>query len=226
MTDAASIDAFLSQEEAVLKAAVAQTMTDYHTDRSTDNLRRWDVAKKALAAFRAQQETGSSFATQELARDYLLRQGFPCSAGKLSMDTGSGIIGRAVVNGKKVYTQKALDRYAQGHLKKTAVDAPDDHRARLIKEQADKLALNNEITRGAYLLKSEEEQRDARVLAGIKQAVLNFGPFVIGDLLTLAGSLIGDDAAHKLGRLSPELLARYDDHAQELFDRFAKAGEL
>ena len=123
---------------------------------------------------------------------------------------------------------KALMRYAEAHLvKKSAIvemaEQMDD-RSRLLKAQANKIELENKIKEGQYLLRSEEEARDARILAGIKQGVENFGPFIVQQLIIQAGDHIGVDCRAKIGRLAPELLAYYSDQAQDLFDRYARAG--
>lgn len=124
----------------------------------------------------------------------------------------------------------ALVKYAHAHLVKKDTAAATleiaDDRQRLLKAQADKLEWDVKIKSGMYLLASEEESRDARILAGIKQGVENFGPFIIQQMLTLAAGMIGSDCQQKLSRMTPELLAYYSDQAQDLFDRYAKAGAV
>lgn len=125
---------------------------------------------------------------------------------------------------------KALMKYAEAHLvKKSALlemtEVLDD-RSRLLKAQADKIELENKIKSGMYLLRSEEEARDARILAGIKQGVENFGSFIVQQLIIQAGEIIGEECRIKIGRMTPELLAYYNDQAQDLFDRYAQAGGI
>jgi hypothetical protein len=163
---------------------------------------------------------GPTYPTQAQARDYLASQGCPIAAGKFSQDFNKGLLKQSVILGKKVWTEDTLNKYAHRFLVRTVSTSAfqtDNHKERLVKEQADKIALENEYRRGQYLLKSEEEQRDARILAGIKQAVENFGPFIIQDLITISKEQGNLEAA------APQLMARYSDQAADLFHRFATA---
>lgn len=125
---------------------------------------------------------------------------------------------------------KALIKYAEAHLVKKAalIEMTEvlDDRARLLKAQADKIETDNKIKMGLYVLLSDEERRDAQILSAIKQGVENFGRHIIQQLILRSGEFIGHDCRIKMAQMTPELLAYYNDQAQDLFDRFAQAGEI
>lgn len=99
-----------------------------------------------------------------------------------------------------------------------------DSKARILAADAAMREHKLAVAQGKYYLKSEEDQRDALLLYGIKTAVENWAPFIVQDLIALAGSELGSDAAMKLGQIIPEMRARYKNLAAELFDRLAKDG--
>lgn len=75
-------------------------------------------------------------------------------------------------NGKvKLIRLLDLERYARQWLDPTASADSDDYRARLIKAQAEKTELDNDIKRGRYLDREKEEQRDAAILASFRRHI-------------------------------------------------------
>lgn len=101
-----------------------------------------------------------------------------------------------------------------------------DSKARILAADAAMREHKLGVAQGQYYLKSAEDQRDALILYGVKSGVLNGGPFIIRDLISMAGAELGPDAAAALGRISPELRARYTDSALDLFDSMAKRGGI
>lgn len=100
----------------------------------------------------------------------------------------------------------------------------DNPKYRLAKAMAEEREFKLALLKGKYYLKSEEDQRDALMLYGIKSAMLNAGPFIIQDLIAMVGGELGAEAAAKIGRMTAELRARFDNSVLDMFDNMAKAG--
>lgn len=217
-----AIDTILSQQEELLKQAVAKCMSRVNTDPNSANLRDLRSAQKQLAEYQKNMQTetsGGRFTSTIEAARWIMAEGY-----LVKERSAQDHVKQNVARQKDgTYLQKHVEEYARRTWEnpgQTQLQPEMDDKARLIKAQADKLELGNEVTRGQYLLKSEEEARDARVLAAIKQAVENFGPFIIQDLIT-----IGKEQQH-LDSAAPTLLARYSDQAADLFNRFAISGTI
>ncbi len=117
--------------------------------------------------------------------------------------------------------QKIAERFAV--KPGTSPDALDS-KARILAADAAMREHKLAVAQGLYYLKSEEDQRDALVLYGIKTAMLNSGPFIIQDLIAMVGTELGADAAAKINQIIPELRERFSNSVLDMFDGMAKAG--
>ena len=117
---------------------------------------------------------------------------------------------------------------AEEHREKKGIPMPEigNPKLRLQIAQAEEKEFKYAILKGKYYLKSAEDQRSAQMLYGIKTAVENWAPFIIQDMISLAGIELGTDAAAALGRITPELRARYLNSVAEKFDEISQKGAI
>lgn len=216
-------------EEQILIDAEQKTAQAYSAQPGTATLREWNAAKAALKKFHEEQEQGATaqrFKNIEQAAAWIISEGYIVSSRTIRnhADRAPGFP-RRQTDGS--YLKSDLSCYAQStweNPSKPAEERSNDYQDDVKRETARKLKLDNDIKEGRYLFRSEEEQRDALVLYGLKTAVENWGPFIIEDLVSLAASELGEESIAKLGRITPELLARYRTQAANLFDKFSADG--
>ena len=113
-----------------------------------------------------------------------------------------------------------LERYARQHLQRQTVAEIGDDKARLIKQQADKLELENDLKRGRYLDKAEEEQRDAAILAGFRRHLETAAPDRLQSLLAEIAKDLDEKTRARLVARQPEWLQADMDYLAGVFDRF------
>ncbi len=120
-------------------------------------------------------------------------------------------------NGKvKQITLAQLEKYARMHLVKTLPQGPQlDLKARLIKEQADKIELENAKKRGELINLAEEEQRDAMILAGFRRHLENSAADRLQGLLNDILKTVKDE------KLRSEIVARQPGWLQQDLDLLA-----
>jgi len=217
--------------EAALSAKLAKATEAMAAEPNTATIKAYNDAKKALDTFLADQsnaKTGERFKNLEQAASWVIKEGYIVSGKTVRNHAHSAGFPRQQKDGS--YLLKEIAAYAA-----TAWDNPSrpteprpdtDYSDQVKRETARKLKLDNDIKEGRYLLRSEEEQRDAQVLYGIKLAVENWGPFMVQDLISVAALELGEEVSARLGRITPELLVRYRSLSGELFDRFAAAGSI
>jgi hypothetical protein len=186
-------------------------------------------AQKALDDYRDKRDhsgQGVIYKTQDDARAYLAARGYPVSAGKFSMDTTSGVIGRAVIQGKKVYTQRALDNYSRGMARKTSAPAtPDEsHKDRLVRYMAEEKRIKVEQLQGNMLDAAEEERRDAAILLGIKRSLEVAAPDRAKRLISAIAEGLTDEQRGQLTARLPELIEQDCEEIAIIFDRLAQSG--
>jgi hypothetical protein len=222
VTDTDKLDNIIAQEEQLLKVGVAKAMKAWQEDNSTENMRRWQAAKKALEEFQNKQQ--QRFKTETEALQYLKAQGWRLEKSKFNTDVNARRVPR--VDG--YFHAKDLDYYAKAaNLPRLTTDADDDTgsvRDELLREQLRKLRLENEIKAGKYILASEEEARDAQLWAFIKADIENHAPALVNDVVSavLTGFDFSEEAKQHITGQIPQLLAGYHDFVAEMFDRHAK----
>jgi len=158
------------------------------------------------------------------AHAWLIENGYDITERSVRNHAKAGMLpAERTRNGKiKQIRIKDLDRYARQHLERT--DAPSDDKARLLKAQADKLEIENDIKRGRYLDRAEEEQRDAAILASFRQHLERSAPDRLQSLLAEVGQHIDATARAKINALQPQWLQRDLDSLAGMFDSFQGAG--
>lgn len=113
-----------------------------------------------------------------------------------------------------------LERYAKQHLAGGNNQA-EDSRAELIGLQADKLRLENDLKRGKYLLREEEEQRDAAILSGLRRHFETAAPDRLQAILADILKLVDSEALRTaIVARQPEWLQRDMDLLADAFDEF------
>ncbi len=182
MTDNTSkIDALMEQEENMLNKAIVQTMGAYNQTPTVANLNNWNAAKNALAEYRAQKAAEENPQDAPLkgvpeVLEYLKAQGWKISQSKLYEDQGK-------IDKQKdgSILKKDADKYAKYFLQKldgsdyeTSPLEKQKEETRLTKERADKVAFENEIMRGSYVLREEVEQQQAARAAYLKNSIEGF----------------------------------------------------
>ena len=222
----------LTSEKQIIQAAVEKTSKAYQEAPTLANLREWNGAKAALEKLLKGEDEDSAaerFKNIEQAAGWIIGQGYIVSPRTIRnhADRGAGFPrkqkdGSYLKSEISSYSLATWENPSQPKEQFASSDYTDDVK----RETARKLRLENDIKEGRYLLRSEEEQRDAQLLFGLKTTVGNWGPFIIQDLLSLASAEIGEESSAKLGRITPELLARYRSQAAELFDTISQAGFL
>lgn len=233
MTDsAAQIDAIIAQEEQVLKAAVAQALVAVNARRpgATADYQRAQKAFQAYQRRQAAEGDGGRFSTFIEAARWVMSQGYlvkeRSAHDHLKRNIPRQKDGSLLLSQVEAYARRTWENPARPIVD---TEESSDHRSRLIKEQADKLALANEITRGLYLLKSEVEQRSAARLAFLKQDLANFGPFLVDRLLEQVAAFLKangiDIDSCSITSITPDLVADYDRHLERWLDRYARSGE-
>ncbi len=161
--------------------------------------------------------------------NYLTGQGFKISRRTLYLHKQQGILREKIGGG---FTIKAVDDYARRNLDRPGIEAPQssvlsEERNRLMKAQAHKVELDNEIKQGMYLNKAEEEARDARLWFAVKTDVENYGTTLISELINRITQLeLPEDCNHRIMALVPELRSIYEEAVDELFDRYAREGGI
>ena len=161
--------------------------------------------------------------------NYLTGQGFKTARRTLYLHKQQGILREQIGGG---FSIKAVDDYARRNLERPGIEAPPlavsgDDRARLMKAQADKIELDNEIKQGLYLIKAEEEARDARLWFAVKTDIENYGSTLIKELVNRIAALkLPDEVNGKIVSLVPELNSIFASSVDELFDRYARAGGI
>ena len=177
----AKIDSLLAKEEPLRINAVAKTMQAYNQNPTIANLKDWDAAKKALEEYRIKKaaELNPQDAPLKGIMDvlqYLQSEGWKISKSKLYEDENK-------IDKQKDgnILKKDADKYAAMFLRK--LDGSDyeidpaskiKEETRLTKERADKVAFENEIMRGDYVLREEVEQQLAARAAYLKNSIEGF----------------------------------------------------
>lgn len=182
MTDITQkIDNLMAKEEELLAKAIAQTMQAYNQKPTIANLKDWEGAKQAFESFRAKKQAEINPEDAPLKNilevlDYLQQQGWKVSKSKLYDDQGK-------IDKQKdgSIIKKDADRYAKLCLSKLdgsdyEIDPTQKNKeeTRLTKERADKIAFENEIMRGSYVLCEEAEQQMAARAAYLKNSIEGF----------------------------------------------------
>jgi hypothetical protein len=223
----------LATEKEILSAAVQKTALAYQENPSLENLRKWNGAKSAFAKADAQagaDEAGERFKNLEAVCTWIITQGYIVSARTIRNHAERPGFPHRQKDGS--YLSPEIEAYADqtwenpSRPKATGGDE-EDHRRRLAKEQADKLSLANEITRGNYLLRSDVEQRCATAASFLKKDLSNFGPRICDQLVDVASDYLrnlGMDMDEiNLQAVIPDLQEEYDRKLDAWLDRYARA---
>lgn len=125
---------------------------------------------------------------------------------------------------KDGFLQSNVDRYAKAFLERfdgTSGDGNSDkarEEARLTRERADKIAFENEIMRGKYLLRSEVDRQFAARAAFLKDGV---GPRFIHSRAPRIVEMVGGEMAK-----IPDLVEMWLKEVEELFDHYSRPLEF
>lgn len=164
-----------------------------------------------------------TLATIADAHEWLTEQGFTVTERTVRNHIKSGMLPAQTSRNKKVTGIRLLDlaRYAKIHLAKPDVADPSDHRARLLKQQADKIELENDIKRGKYIDRAEEEQRDAAVLAGFRKHLENAAPDRLNELISdLLKGIKDEKVRASIIAMQPEWLESDMNRLADIFDTY------
>lgn len=230
-----AVDFTVDQQEQALKLAVAKAMKAMNEAPTTANVRAYQAASKALAAF--QREQGQENAAERLpnleqAAAWLIQQGFLVSPRTVRNHAERvAAFPRKQKDGS--YLQSEILDYARRSWENPSRPmvgdvAPADHTDAIKRETARKLQMDNDIKAGLYLLRSSEEQRDAAVLAGFRRHLESSAPERLQALLAEIGAHLPDDVKGIVTARQPEYLQRDLDFLADMFDgfvRFAKEEE-
>jgi hypothetical protein len=230
MTD--KLDAILAQEEQLLKVSTAKAMQAYQQDNSTDNLRKWQAAKKALAEFTASQgESGDRFKNLAEVARWVITQGYLVS--ERSIHNHARYPGFPHKQKDGGYVKHQVETYAASvweNPSRPAAPASTDSandKARMLKEQADKLELANEITRKNYILRSLVEQEMAARASFLKRDLYNLGPRLVDRVVEQAATLIREAGVDLTGvnmhQLIPDIEQFYAREIGRHLNNYAEA---
>ncbi len=227
----AILDGSEKAELTLLVNAVVSTMKSYQDQSTAIRKRDWDVAREALEEVvekfeaRASSETKDTLDSIPAAHAWLQEEGYEITERSVRNHVQLGNLPAERSRNGKVKSIRLIDlkRYAKNHLQQADGSDQSDNRARLIKEQADKLELENDIKRGKYLDRAEEEQRDAAVLAAFRRHIEGSAPDRIQGFIAEIGKVIGDEARPMLVARQPEWLQQDMDFLSRMFDGFRGA---
>lgn len=157
------------------------------------------------------------------AHAWLTAQGYEITERSVRNHVDAGMLPAEKSRNGKIKQIRMLDleRYAKNHLQKASAIETDGHRTRMIKEQADKLELENNIKRGKYLDREAEEQRDAAILSGLRRNIENAAPDRLQAILAEILKLIEDQSLRAaIVARQPEWLQQDMDVLADVFDGF------
>jgi len=232
MTD---LDARIGNLEAELQANLVKAMDAMSADPTPTTIRAYTSAKKALDTFQAdlsQAESADRFKNIEQAAAWVIGEGYIVSPRTVRnhADRFPGFPRKQKDGG---YLKSEIESYAaqawENPRKPIAApsEAGGDHKARYMKEQADKLALANEITRKNYILRSEVEQRCAAAASFLKKDLSNFGPRICDRMIDVLSDYLrgkGVDLEDvNMQAVMPDLLDEYDKKLDSWLDRYAQS---
>lgn len=161
--------------------------------------------------------------------NYLTGQGFKIARRTLYLHKQQGIL-RAQIGGG--FTVKAVDDYARRNLERPGIEVQaaavlSDEKSRILKAQAEKIEFDNRLKQGQYVLKEEEEARDARLWFAVKADIESQGLHVVRELINkIAGLGLQENQLARVIALEAELKQTYQDSIEEIFDRYARAGGI
>lgn len=214
MTDLTQkIDNLMAKEEELLSKAMATTMQAYNQKPTVENMKNWDAAKTALENCRAKKAAEANPQEAPLkgvleVLDYL--QGDGWKVGKTTLYNDQGKINKQKDGS---ILKKDADKYAKLCLRKLdgsdyETDPADKNKeeTRLTKERADKIAFENEVMRGSYVLREEVEQQQAARAAYLKNSIEGF----FHSLSPRMAELINGDA-NKIPELTEFCLREVED---------------
>ena len=101
--------------------------------------------------------------------------------------------------------------------------------ARIAKETADKIALQNQVSRGELIRREDAEARWVQAAAFLKQDLINFGPKAVDLMLETISSYLRSSGIDldglNLASTSPDLLDVYDRSLEAWLDRYTKTAK-
>lgn len=162
------------------------------------------------------------------AYDYLVAQGFTLTRRTLQNHIKAGLLGANKDRSGKVKSidHAALEKYATAHLERRAMQEEVSHRMRKEKAEADIAEAKAHRMRGMYLDATEEEQRDAAVLLGIRRHLEISVPDRAKQIISGISSLLTDEQRGQLSARLPELIEQDKETIADIFDRLARAGGI
>lgn len=187
--------------KADLEETVERLWRKYHPDQAQQNL-------ASIAAAHAWLQAAGYNLTERSVRNHI--------------DVGM-LPARRAKNGKvEAIRMQDLERYARTHLAKNEPD-PGNDRDRLLKAQADKIELENDLKRGRYLDAAEEEQRDAAVLSAFRRHLEAAAADRLADQISTIIKELPKDQRNKITALQPAWLQQDLDFLATMFDQFQGA---
>lgn len=217
-----AIDTHLQDLQEILDAANRAAKEN----PTSANISAVEKARKALDGYQhSHGDAGERFKTQAAALAYLQRT-WKIEKSKLNKDCTNGKVPRK----DGFYHAKDLDYYAQADRlePKTSAPAPqNDSSERLKAAHAEEREFRLGILRGEYINAAEEEARDAKLWAAVKNDLTNQAPAVVHELINRILPILEDDELkQRVLSLSHDLRVTYEDTVDGIFDRYAKDGGI
>lgn len=183
--------------------------------------------EQALADEVARQKPAGNFPSIPAAHAWLTEQGYHLTEKTLRNHVQQGKLPTEKHRNGKVKLIRLLDleRYARQWLDQPAGQVSDDYRARLIKAQAEKTELDNDIKRGRYLDREKEEQRDAAVLASLRRHIESAAADRVQQFVADVVKHVSAETRAVIVAKQPAWVQQDLDYLARMFDGFLGATE-
>lgn len=223
-------ESFLEDEEQILRAAAEQTMAAYKADPSTDNLRRFQAAKKAIELHQSQQTSAAEqFKNVEQAASWIVDQGFLTTARTVRNHAKGATFPRRQKDGS--YLKADILEYAEKNWENPSrrerePEAPKgDINEKIKQETLRKLQIENDKKLGSLIPLADEIRRRVNIIAGLKIAMQNERSFFQRELARRMRHDGHDEAtADMVNLLVAEAAHLYEDIVLRVFHQIGKRG--
>lgn len=199
-------------------------------------------SQKSLDEYLAARDVDGWFRSAKDAGAWLSGQGYITNRGNiLSADVARKLVEGLKKDPSKGYSRRLVIQTADMKWGKPGGRADESRpplqeeidkaaqQARIAKETADKIAMQNEVSRGALIPREEAEARWIQAAAFLKQDLINFGPKAADLMLEalslyLRGNGVDLDGLN-LSSVSADLLEIYDRSLENWLDRYARTAQ-
>ena len=177
---AQTIDLLMTMEDEMLMKTAGKAMQAYNQKPTIANLKNWETAKNALEEYRRkkQQEVSGEIIFKDIPEvlSYLQSENYKISKSKLYEDV------KFIKKEKDgSFSKKETDKYARQFLQKrdnsdTEFDPREKFKeeTRYTKLRADRVDIDNEVTRGNLIPKLDVEQQMAARASYLKSSLEGF----------------------------------------------------